>query len=206
MRLSPTAFAVALFLGGCVPLHEDRDASLVQPGPDSVVDDGLPGVAEAPLIVEVPDDDPVAPGDDDDDDDGGDPWDAGEPDVPDGTLATFRLTCGLLTGPALKVYEKDGALWNELRLEETETTPRPELVPCFTEGPKTMLWEQDGAIWIEAGGLGHDLAPVVTSEGRWLGGVQPLERMSGACQQALVDLGLSWPVNLSLELVALDLP
>lgn len=205
MRPITCLVVLALSLGGCVPPDEE-EGTRFDPGPDLTSEEGLPAVMEAPLLVEAPDEGPVDPGDDDDDDDRVDPWDAGEPDVPDGTLATFRLTCGLLTGPSLKVYEKDGAIWNELRLEETETTPRPELVSCFTEGPKTMLWESDGAIWIEAGGLGHDLLPVVTYEGRWLGGVQPIERASGACQQALAELGLSWPVNLSLELLDLDLP
>lgn len=198
-------FALALLVGcGPVPNEENgfgRIGRVDSDDPTIGTDDPDGGGGDE---TTDPGDEPDPPGDDDDDDDA---WDAGEPEVADGTVVTFDVQCGLLDGVPRKRWMKTGPYWEEVRSDDPEAsgTPWPDLEVCFGEGGKMLRWDDDGAIYIEAGGMGHDVTPTAT-EGLWLGGVYPLERSTPACDEALAARGLSWPINFGLTLVSIAPP
>ncbi|MCO4772885.1 MAG: hypothetical protein KDA24_22830 [Deltaproteobacteria bacterium] len=196
---------LALAFAGCTTPSEGGVSPFAQADED-YGDDELVGDDDDATDDSTGDDDDSVPlGDDDDatDDPDDKGWDPSEPESLDGSLVHFDLDCGLLMGAARKTWERADDRWVELRIEGQESRPRPELEVCFSDGNKFLEWADDGEIYIEAGGLGHDLSPTLV-EDRWMGSVYPLTESSPQCDEALALAGLSWPVTMSLELVAFE--
>ncbi len=189
----------ALFLVGCLPADDGGFNITADRGPVGGLDD-------------LDADDPADPDDDGDqesDPDDGLGWDPMQPQsVEPGTILIWTINCGMLDGSGMNAWEWLGDRWEGFRGEDLEEDlsssgggyPYEELEPCFRPTSNTsMEWRDDGTIHFFNGDWHHDMRPS-TTHNRWMGTVYPTFEVSEACHEAMEGLGLSIPVNLSIEI------
>jgi hypothetical protein len=128
------------------------------------------------------------------------------PEAAEGSTLSLILTCGLLDGPSQKDYELRGERWFEVG--GVGNGVFESLEPCLSRqggdrDDKFMVWDDD-TLYMSAGGLDHDLTPTTVTD-RWFGEVTSAREPSRACVDALADLGLAFPIALTVEIIEVDL-
>ena len=135
--------------------------------------------------------------------DGDQPWDASEPDVPNGTVMDTTFTCGLMEGAFSAWFEKTEDGWDPIGddaqpiMALRDCADGPDLDPVFD-------WEDDGSIYFTVGSTEHWLSPVASVD-HWLGDASPAEPSAG-CLSAIEGLGLELPVTLTMAVNEYVLP
>lgn len=153
---------------------------------------------QAPIFEERDGDAPVF-----DAEDGDQPWDASEPDVPNGTVMDATFTCGLMDGSFSGWFEKIDEGWTPIG---NDAQPIMALRDC-AEGPEldpVFDWEDDGSIYFTVGSTEHWLAPKGSVD-QWFGEAGPAEPSAG-CLSAIEGLGLELPVALTMAVHEYVLP
>jgi hypothetical protein len=124
-------------------------------------------------------------------------WDPSPPDTELGAVLTLRAECSLLDGPATTLYRRaSDTRWEQL--PNLDNRMYPEVLACTDpQAEDYLLWMPDGEMEIAAGGVWHGLSPTV-SDNRWVGTAELLNGSTPECDEALAQLGLAWPIGLSI--------
>lgn len=134
-------------------------------------------------------------------------WDPSPVAAERGSIARFRITCGLLQGTPIREFRKvdDGEdRWQMLFPAEPDV--HPEIVACTTDTDNYLEWLGTGDLEVLASDLWHELSPTTVAD-RWIGTTWPLSGSSPECDAALESLNLGgWPVTLTMELVEIVPP
>ena len=196
-----SSLALLALLTGCVAPDSNGSgfSSATAPAEDDF---------QAGELIDEPQD--VAADDDDDPEDNTSPlspegWDASAPDQgTDGWLVEGTIQCGLLDRAAPKQFLKSGAVWTELAFDFSARM-LDGLEACATQSEKYLRWNDDDSVYFMAAGMDHWLEPTDTPN-VWGGIVQPAGESSPACDAALAQHGLSWPVHLTWTVTSLLSP
>ncbi len=173
-------------------------------------DDGLdpidPTDPTAPTDLPAPDAEPPTPGPVDPPDEPVDEpdWDGSAPEGPEGMEVDAIVSCALFREPVEVTFVKtnDPWLW-DVALGPGGTFRVPELAPCYPlEGGDMpiMLWDPEPRITILSDGMVHTLDQTMRVD-FWEGGALPMEGSSYECDQALLQLGLEWPLPLTMTVL-----
>ncbi len=131
-----------------------------------------------------------------------DTWDSSPPDAEVDDIVETRIFCGLLTTYDARIqWIYNGSEWPMDVVSSTPTVQAP-LTNCVRpEEPNVLTWTDSEVLVIRTGGLFHTLRPGAV-EGQWFGDVVP-EVPSAECDTGIAEIGLSWPVGMSLILEVL---
>lgn len=160
--------------------------------PEPPTDDGID--VDDPEVV-VPPEEPV-----DDDPD----WDGEPPEGPEGTEVYAVVSCTLFREPVDVTFVKtnDPWLW-KVELGPEGSLRVPELAPCYPleeSDPPVALWDPAPRITIVSDGMVHTLEQTMRPD-FWSGGLLPMEGSSEECDLALAELGLGWPLPLTMTVL-----
>jgi len=129
------------------------------------------------------------------------PWDPSPPTTDLGAILTLGIQCALLEGNPQSAFERVSEDRWDLASGPAGTALKPELSACVdATSDNYLLWTADGEIEIQVAGLWHGMSPSAQPN-RWLGIAEPVHTPGPACDEGLASLGLSWPVNLSVEVL-----
>jgi hypothetical protein len=129
-------------------------------------------------------------------------WDTTPPDVEIGEAVHAVITCSLFLEPANAIFVKteDAWLW-DLLMDGGGGLRIPGLEACYQgDGTSMVLWEYGRITIITGNGVLHTLEPTPL-ENDWAGTVVPYGDSSPACNDALAELGLSWPLPIRMTVV-----
>lgn len=133
-------------------------------------------------------------------------WDASPASVERGSVLRVEVSCGLLEGTPIREFRKlqdDGNTW-EMLIPDTPDV-HPEVLPCTQPTQDYLEW-LDGGDWeVLASDLWHELSPSLV-ENRWVGTTWPQSGTTPECDESLAQLGLEWPVSLSMTVVEIVPP
>ncbi len=202
----PTAHSACLttaliLMGGCAgPASAPTGPAPDGSGPTEVVWQRAPLSDLPPGLA-----DDLAPETSDADCEGGGDgaWDPTPPTSVDGSVLTASLTCGLFDGSGLKSWVMDGGVW--LEQPGGSVSMHPEVQPCLEPGPKELVWTPDGDIEFDSASWQHAFKPTA-SPWLWLGQGRPYHDLDDACLDGLESLGLTLPIVMSLEVLAVTPP
>lgn len=128
-------------------------------------------------------------------------WDPTQPEALRGSILRVEVSCGLLEGTPVRAFRKvhdNGIRWEMLLPAEPDV--HPEVLPCTTDSPNYLDWREDGDLEVLASDLWHELSPTATPN-RWVGTTWPLSGSDPDCDASLAQLGLEWPVHLSMTVL-----
>jgi hypothetical protein len=165
-----------------VPPVTDTDTT--PPVVDTDVVDTAPPVDTGPLLPE---------------------WDTGPPDVEVGEIVRAVITCSLFLEPANAEFVKteDAWLW-DLLMDGGGGLRIPGLEACYQgDGASMVLWIDSQITIITGNGILHLLEPTPL-ENDWAGTVVPYGDSSPACNDALAEIGLTWPLPIRMTVVFKD--
>jgi len=129
------------------------------------------------------------------------PWDPTPPATDLGAILTLGIQCALLEGNPQSAFERVSDDRWDLASGPAGTALKPELSACVdATSDNYLLWTPDGEIEIQVAGLWHGMSPAAQPN-QWLGIAEPVHETGPACDEGLAALGLSWPVNLSVEVL-----
>lgn len=131
-------------------------------------------------------------------------WDGSAPEGPEGMEVYAVVSCTLFRDPVEVTFIKtnDPWLWDVV-LQAEGSLRVPELEPCYPgEGGDMpiMLWDPEPRITILSDGMVHTLEQTMRTD-FWEGSVLPMEGSSYACDEALLQLGLTWPLPLTMTVL-----
>jgi hypothetical protein len=129
-------------------------------------------------------------------------WDTSPPDVKVGDSVYAVITCSLFLEPANAelVKTEDAWLW-DLLMDGGGGLRIPGLEACYQgDGASMVLWEYGRITIITGNGVLHTLEPTML-ENDWAGTVVPYGDSSAACNDALAELGLSWPLPIRMTVL-----
>ena len=133
-------------------------------------------------------------------------WDPSPAAAERGSILRVEVDCGLLEGTPVREFRKietDGDLW-EMLLPATPDV-HPEVLPCTQETQDYLEWLDNGDFEVLASDLWHELSPTATPN-RWVGTTWPQSGSTPECDASLAQLGLEWPVHLSMTVVEIVPP
>jgi hypothetical protein len=182
-------------------ISPNDDVDLDPIGQEDPIDDpgDEPGEDPGPAGVPAGDlDDPVVPVDDEP------AWDGSAPDGPAGMEVAAVVSCTLFREPVEVTFVKTNDPW----LWDVEVGPEgsfrvPELAPCYPQvggSMPVMLWDPEPRITILSDGMVHTLDQTMRAD-FWEGGALPMEGSSYECDEALAQLGLAWPLPLTMTVL-----
>jgi hypothetical protein len=177
--------------------NDDLDVDPID-SEDPIDDPGEQPGGEEPDPQGVPVDQPEAPVDDEPN------WDGSAPDGPAGMEIVAIVSCTLFREPVELTFVKttDPWLW-DVEMGPEGSLRVPELAPCYPlvgGDMPVMLWDPEPRITILSDGMVHTLDQTMRPD-FWEGGVLPMEGSSYECDDTLAQLGLSWPLPLTMTVL-----